>query len=587
MLLENIKIAEAYNKMMNESAVPAQNTVNGAQVTANTTATPATTAAPQPAQPSQPAQTAQTAQPVQQTPQPAVKPQTASAPVQHPSQQSAASVTPSNGAQVKNESKTKSDFDAFKHWKKNRKVKTLVVENDETEDVVIDGADGEIDGEAKSDDSNSNSEIDTFLAETKTTIKKKLIGNEINKSWNDNLYRNKYRITLKNPRGTMSFVFWNSANSKTEPSDYDVLYAMASDVMAYIDCNGDLKTFANEFGYDISDPSDKTAKRIFKAVETMYKNATSLFTEAEIRRLRDIEESEFSSDDAKTPTMKFTKEIVSFTNDEGDYDEEYEELGEYSIELDELPEGESLASAAWEMMSEYDGSWECSTEPYDGNGEIWFTSTGDHSYDDRDAIEKGLSYTFIASPKNFPKEELLKLYKIVKNGGRMDETIDQSEGLVNGAGDEMITEENGMITYLDTFNNDGDDDDAKDWEMDEFDNKIKSAPRGLYLAFLNRYNNRYNGTFGLKSGDYNVYVESFDDLEDCYIYLLSKCRGCDAVKVCGDGKYIYITLGHHDGVETYKVLALNDDGINRYDSDEDFDVTTLDSDEYIKPIETL
>ena len=24
-------------------------------------------------------------------------------------------------------------------------------------------------------------------------------------------------------------------------------------------------------------------------------------------------------------------------NDEGDYDEEYEELGEYSIELDELP----------------------------------------------------------------------------------------------------------------------------------------------------------------------------------------------------------------------------------------------------------
>lgn len=466
MLLENIKIAEAYNKMMNESAVPAQNTVNGAQVAANTTATPATTAAPQqsttaPVQ--QPTQPVQTAQAVQQTPQPAVKPQTTSAPVQHPSQQSAASVTPSNGAQVKNESKTKSDFDAFKHWKKNRKVKTLVVENDETEDVVIDGADGEIDGEVKSDDSDSNNELDTFLAETKTTIKKKLIGNEINKSWNDNVYRNKYRITLENPKGTMSFVFWNSANSTTEPSDYDVLYAMASDVMAYIDCNGDLKTFADEFGYDISDPSDKTAKRIFKAVETMYKNATSLFTEAEIRRLRDIEE-----------------------------------------------------------------------------------------------------------------------------GGRMDETIDQSEGLVNGAGDEMITEENGMITYLDTFNNyDDDDDDAIDWEMDEFDNKIKAAPRGLYLAFLNRYNNRYNGTFGPKSGDYNVYVESFDDLEDCYIYLLSKCRGCNAVKVCGDGKYIYITLGHHDGVETYKVLALNDDGINRYDSDEDFDVVTLDSDEYIKPIESL
>lgn len=464
MLLENIKIAEAYNNMINESVVPAQNTVNGAQVAANTTATPATTAAPQqtttttaqhPVQPTQPVL------PVQQTPQPAVKPQTASAPVQHPSQQSAATVAPSNGAQVKNESKTKSDFDAFKHWKKNRKVKSLVVENDETEDVVIDGADGEIDGEVNSDDSDSNREIDTFLAETQTTITKKLIGNEINKSWNDNVYRNKYRITLKNPKGTMSFVFWDSANSTTEPSDYDVLYAMSSDVLAYIDCNGDLKTFADEFGYDISDPSDKTAKRIFKAVETMYKNATSLFTEDEIRRIRDMEE--------------------------------------------------------------------------------------------------------------------------------MNETIDQSEGLVNGAGDEMITEENGMITYLDTFNNydDDDDDDAKDWEMDEFDNKIKSAPRGLYLAFLNRYKNHYNGTFGPNSGDYNVYVESFDDLEDCYIYLLSKCRGCNAVKVCGDGKYIYITLGHHDGVETYKVLALNDDGINRYDSDEDFDVVTLDSDEYIKPIESL
>ena len=123
-----------------------------------------------------------------------------------------------------------------------------------------------------------------FLKSCNATMKITQIGYEANKNWNENVYRNTYRATIKTPLGTMRVKFWDSVyNTKRgiEPTEYDILACLEKyDV-------GTFEDFVDEFGYESDNL--RCAKRIYKAVTREYNDICRCFTPEQIEAMREIQ----------------------------------------------------------------------------------------------------------------------------------------------------------------------------------------------------------------------------------------------------------------------------------------------------------
>ena len=141
----------------------------------------------------------------------------------------------------------------------------------------------------------------------------------VNKDWRESKPRNLYRVTLKTPRGIMTFDFWDSLHNtelyqmtfeqyaikkyrrmvqsftysegvkikkeylltkeEARPTSYDVLACLTKyDV-------GTFEDFCAEFGFN---EDSRSAERIYIAVIREYKELTRIFTAEQMDELREI-----------------------------------------------------------------------------------------------------------------------------------------------------------------------------------------------------------------------------------------------------------------------------------------------------------
>ena len=123
-----------------------------------------------------------------------------------------------------------------------------------------------------------------FLESCNATMKITQIGCEQNKNWNENVYRNTYRATIKTPLGTMRVKFWDSVYNTErgiEPTEYDILACLEKyDV-------GTFEDFVDEFGYESDNL--RYAKRIYKVVTREYNDICRCFTPEQIEAMREIQ----------------------------------------------------------------------------------------------------------------------------------------------------------------------------------------------------------------------------------------------------------------------------------------------------------
>ena len=113
------------------------------------------------------------------------------------------------------------------------------------------------------------------------------VGYEVNKLWDEDCLRPKYRVTIRRKGGYKPwvFTFWgNLVDSKI--TDYDVLSCLQKyKVSEYTE------DFANEFGYDY-DPYDnlkeaRKIKKIHQAVQREYEHVENMFGDV-LDELREI-----------------------------------------------------------------------------------------------------------------------------------------------------------------------------------------------------------------------------------------------------------------------------------------------------------
>lgn len=158
-----------------------------------------------------------------------------------------------------------------------------------------------------------------FLKKAKATCTIEFGGCIINRDWEEKEYRNFYNVTISSPRGSMSFVFWDSIHNTeiskmthseyakkrfkcqydylastdkakarkelkekkaaAKPTEYDILVCLNKHDP------GNFEEFCCEFGYD---EDSKTADRIYIAVIKEYKQLERIFTTEQMEELREI-----------------------------------------------------------------------------------------------------------------------------------------------------------------------------------------------------------------------------------------------------------------------------------------------------------
>lgn len=125
-------------------------------------------------------------------------------------------------------------------------------------------------------------QAEAFLLDCNAKMTITHLGKEINKLWNEKLYRDTYRATITTPLGTMWVKFWNSIEATrwgNQPTEYDILACLQKyDV-------GTFEQFIREFGYDYEDPN---SKRIYKAVVKEYESICRCFTKEQIEAMSEI-----------------------------------------------------------------------------------------------------------------------------------------------------------------------------------------------------------------------------------------------------------------------------------------------------------
>ena len=153
-----------------------------------------------------------------------------------------------------------------------------------------------------------------FLSACNATIEITLIGAETNRNWGDNLKRNKYNVTLKTPKGSMNFDFWDSAHNteiyNMSPDEYCMkqrrmhikhlmpyeqtklrkeLSALKANAVpteySILACLqkyeiGTMNDFFHEFGYEIHNADNAVVKE--------YQDLCRIFTAEQMEKLREI-----------------------------------------------------------------------------------------------------------------------------------------------------------------------------------------------------------------------------------------------------------------------------------------------------------
>ena len=126
-----------------------------------------------------------------------------------------------------------------------------------------------------------------FLESCNATMKITKIGYEANKNWDENIYRNTYRATIKTPMGSMWVKFWDSVYNTErgiEPNEYDILTCLEKYDVGTID------DFVQEFGYTVNEWADvKRIQNIYNAVKRQYKSLCRCFTPEQIEAMQEIQ----------------------------------------------------------------------------------------------------------------------------------------------------------------------------------------------------------------------------------------------------------------------------------------------------------
>lgn len=131
-----------------------------------------------------------------------------------------------------------------------------------------------------------NNQAMEFLGNCGATMKIEYLTVDINKTWNDNAYRNVYRASIKTPLGVMSVKFWDSiynTENDIEPTEYDILACLQKYEL------GSLEDFASDFGYDLDAENRWNTKQIYKAVCREYEKVKRCFTPEQIEQLQEIQ----------------------------------------------------------------------------------------------------------------------------------------------------------------------------------------------------------------------------------------------------------------------------------------------------------
>ena len=126
-----------------------------------------------------------------------------------------------------------------------------------------------------------------FLKSCNATMKITKIGYEANKNWDENIYHNTYRATIKTPMGSMWVKFWDSVYNTErgiEPNEYDILTCLEKYDVGTID------DFVQEFGYEVNEWADvKRIQNIYNAVKRQYKSLCRCFTSEQIESMQEIQ----------------------------------------------------------------------------------------------------------------------------------------------------------------------------------------------------------------------------------------------------------------------------------------------------------
>lgn len=139
-----------------------------------------------------------------------------------------------------------------------------------------------------------------------------MIGKDINESWDDGIYRMKYRFTIMTKKGKYSGYFWGSQRDmeimEMTPEKYMAKYKEFDRMKAYnklkklkeeakvsrydiLACitkynPGTFNEFCEEFGYD---NDSMKAFKIYQAVCEEWEGISRIFTEKQLEELREIQ----------------------------------------------------------------------------------------------------------------------------------------------------------------------------------------------------------------------------------------------------------------------------------------------------------
>ena len=173
-----------------------------------------------------------------------------------------------------------------------KSVRELVLEeleNDETGTAETNpGEEKNREEEEVSDGAFEASSIGDFLRKTNTTVTMKEEGCEISPIFNTRDYHNKYRIYVRNAKGSTSFVFWDSVKNTQEGIQTDKEEAFAAGIMDagifFSDPNMTEEDFKAEFGYE----DDKRAKTAYRACKKAYERFSKMYTDEEFEVILDL-----------------------------------------------------------------------------------------------------------------------------------------------------------------------------------------------------------------------------------------------------------------------------------------------------------
>ena len=125
-----------------------------------------------------------------------------------------------------------------------------------------------------------------FLEKSNARMEIEFVGRMKNDAWNDKESRNKYKVTIATPKGTMVFPFWDSLMN-TQNGEHPRAYSILACLEKYD--VGTIDDFVSEFGYEVHKWSDvKRIEGIYNAVVKEYKNLCRLFTPEQMDMLREI-----------------------------------------------------------------------------------------------------------------------------------------------------------------------------------------------------------------------------------------------------------------------------------------------------------